>query len=233
MATHSTAPEELKVVKATLYKLLQLAPGQVFGVMADDCKGSEEETGASRRNIVEYLYKDEDCALIRRLILDSGGNKEAEDIFRTEFMEVLKTATSTESRWILEMLVTLPSVSSKAAKPETTTAYVKALANSVKAGSAAKNTTQLIELFAEFLKRQPSVDPLVALSFFERHGAAVIESLLYNNGKAALDVVKQLQGWSHKIYQQWEAGGQSHEEGKAVKRSITPMIRELLVSEAL
>lgn len=201
--------------------------------MADDCKGSEEETGASRRNILEYLYKDEDCTLIRRLILDSGGNKEAEDIFRTEFMEVLKTATATESRWILEMLVTLPSVSSKSAKPETTSAYVTALADSVNAGSRAKSTTQLIELFAEFLKRQPSVDLLVALYFFERHGAAVIESLLDNNGKAALNLVKHLQSWSRTIFEQWESGGQSNEEGKAVKRSITPMIGELLVSEAI
>jgi hypothetical protein len=218
----------LKEVKIVLDALMDMSPVHVIEVMADDCKGSEEETGASRRNIIEYLSKD--CVLFRRNHLESGQTPDAEEIFRKGFLDVLKTASASEAVMILEMLVPLPSISGPIAKKETTTSFVRALTDSLKGGSSISRSSRHIQIFASLAEKQSSLDPKAALYFFSRHGAAVIQSLLIKGDPVSLGLIKRLRGWVHEAVKQWEREALSDTDKKVVRRCLGDMLEEIAVS---
>lgn len=196
--------------------------------MADDCKGSEEETGASRRNIVEYLHKD--CAEIRKAVLESGKNAAAESVFRAGFTDVLKVTAATETMMVLDMLLPLPSITGKTAKPEATNAYLRTLADSLKPDSSTNATLGHIKLFADLVDRAPrNIDASAALSFFGKHGGAVVEAVLVKDDRSALVLVKRMLGWVDDAISSWKKSGEGSEDG-LVKDCVLAMVEELLVS---
>lgn len=221
----------MKEVKIVLDALMDMSPKDVIEVMADDCKGSEEETGASRRNIIEYLSKD--CGSFRRKFIESGAHSKIEDIFRTGFMDVLKTASSSESIMILEMLVPLPSISGTVAQKETTTGFIRALTDSLKGGSSLGRSTRHIQIFGSLAERLPSLEPKAALYFFSKHGAAVIQSMLIKGDPVSLSLIKKLRGWVQEAVKQWEKGTLMDSDKKVVRRCLEDMLEEIAVSQDL
>lgn len=219
------AERELREVKTVLNSLLAQSPIPVLSVMADDCKGSEEETGASRRNILEYLFKD--CAEFRRTTLESGKNLAAEQTFRAGFTDVLKQTAISETRMVLEMLIPLSTISGPSANVEATNAFVKALTDSLKADSSTSATTGHIHLLAVLAKRI-NLSPRSALYFFGKHGGAVVESILEKKDEEALALVKALRVWADEAIKEWKKEDTVRDDG-LVRDCVLAMIEELLV----
>lgn len=223
-----TAERELKEVKKVLIHMLQNSPIPVFGVMADDCKGSEEETGASRHNIIDYLYRE--CGTERRNFLESGRNTAAEEIFRTGFMEVLKTATKDEAKMVLEMLVPLSTISGPTAKPETTNAFARRLTDSISSQSKSREKHDYVRMFAKLAERAPAVGGRAGLYFLSKHGEAVVVAILDKKDKAVAGLMKPLRGWVDELLKLWDRGGQEQAEGDLVRDCCEPMLEEVFVS---
>jgi hypothetical protein len=222
-----TADRELSVVKSVLGKMMTMSPIPVFNVMADDCKGSEDETGASRRIIIEYLYKD--CAEFRRTVLAAGKSPAAEVAFRSNFAEVLKFASPAETTMILEMLVPLPSISGKNANRETTNAFVRSLTDSIKSSVTNKEKRRHVQLFAALAARPVSLAPELALYFFSKHGGAVVYWTLTRGDPQASSLVERLRAWAEEAVKQWQQKPASAADEKVIKRCVTEVLDELLV----
>ncbi|OCF35761.1 hypothetical protein I316_02253 [Kwoniella heveanensis BCC8398] len=186
-------PRELKHVRDSLQMLLAVSPIDVLSVMIDDCRGSEEETGASRKNIIEYLNNDakdfrkelENSAAGHGAAGDGKNAVEVERVFREGFLEVLdRVKGEGEVRMILEMLKDLPSVSGPTATADTKIRYIKAVTRSLPSTATDPETVApLIQLFVEYIERASPVDPRCALSFVSIHGKSLI-SLATSSGKS-------------------------------------------------
>lgn len=160
--------------------------------MADDCCGSEEETGASRRNILEYLSKD--AAAVRKETLESGRHPQTEKIFREGFIRVLAAAKPDEARLVVDMLLPLASISGSSiatATPEASSAFIKALATSCPRRSSISVTKALLSPLNTFLSRKPPFDPRYLLSFVALHGEALIE-LAFEGDSTAKRILEHL-----------------------------------------
>ncbi|WRT68687.1 uncharacterized protein IL334_005667 [Kwoniella shivajii] len=196
-------PRELKYVKESLQTLLSVSPIDVFGVMIDDCRGSEEETGASRRNILEYLRTD--AAETRKTILETGNNLTAEDIFRKGLFDVLQNSVSEEeSELILELLEPLSTISGKNALTKTKNRYMKALINSLPPNSTTQKTQHLTDIFKRYVGKIMPIDPRYIILFLAQHGAAVIELGLESKDPSAEWLLDGLKDWSRGVVAQWE-----------------------------
>jgi len=130
------APRELQLVRESIFILLSVSPTDVFAVMADDCKGSQEETGASRRNILEFLETAGKGPGPLRGILESGDYLDAEKVFREGFTEVLTTTAIAETRLVLGLLSPLSTVSGKNATIASTSAFIRIMTTSLHGGAA-------------------------------------------------------------------------------------------------
>ncbi|WVQ95215.1 hypothetical protein IAU59_002310 [Kwoniella sp. CBS 9459] len=225
-------PRELKHVRESLQMLLTVSPIDVLSVMIDDCRGSEEETGASRRNIIEYLYND--ARGFRRDTLEnrgaaangnSNGNGngdkehavEVERVFREGFLEVLDRVKGEEEvRMILDMLKDLPSISGQGATPETKTRFLRALTRSSapRSGANPEESASVLHIFVEYVERASPVDPRYAMSFVGVHGKALIKLALAmpsakgesDASKDSISARKALQGlrkWVDAALDQW------------------------------
>ena len=188
------APRELKHVQESLLALLSVSPADVFTVMTDDCKGSEEETGASRRNILAFL--EGPAAEARRDILESGDHVDAEKTFHSGFIDVLQTTAIAETRLVLGLLLPLSIFSGRNASPASASAFCKTLAGSLHRGSSTALTQPLIRLFAAFVGRNPPLDPRYALMFLSNHGAALIALALEKQDGVAVGLVERSRGWT-------------------------------------
>lgn len=86
---------------------MEISPVDVINVMADNCKGSETETGTSRRNVLEFLSHH--ASDQRKMLLESGKNMEAETAFKSAFESVLEvlSAGSEDRKVVLGLLESL------------------------------------------------------------------------------------------------------------------------------
>lgn len=182
----SAAPSEVKHVRQALYDLLDVSAADVLSMMAEDCKGAEEETGASRRNVLDFLQSAKEK---RAEILESGRNLEAEKVFAEGFYDVMGTTAIAETRQILGLLLPLSTVSGKNSTPHTTGKFAKALSRCLHSNSPVGLTTPLLRLWAELDKRNPRLDPRWTLYFLAEHGAAVVSLVADKDDKMAREVL--------------------------------------------
>jgi hypothetical protein len=171
-----------------LRALLEISPSDVFSVMIDDCRGSEAETGASRRNIIHYLRTD--AVALRKRVLETGEDLEAEKVFRDGFMDVVRKMGS-ERPMVLEMLLPLSTVSGKNATISQAGAFVRAIAD-LPAGS---NDPEVVHMLGDFAGRNPPLDPRDVLPFFVVHGGATVKLALQQDAAAAR-IVERLRRWA-------------------------------------
>lgn len=158
----------------------------VLSVMADDCKGVADETGAARRNVLDFLQSAKEQ---RAEIMESGKNVEAEKAFAEGFYEVMETTAIAETRRILGLLLPLSTISGKNATPQATGKFAKALTRCLHPSSSVGLTTPLLRLWAELDKRNPRLDPRWTLYFLADHGAAVVSLLAEKDDVMARDVL--------------------------------------------
>ena len=224
-----SAPKELKLVHEALCLLLSVSASDVFAVMADDCRGSEEETGASRRNILDFLQKD--AVNQRKDILESGNHQDVEATFRTGFEGVLETTAIAETRLVLGLLLPLSTISGKNATPESAGRFARTLAVSLRAGSSTPLTTPLIRLFAEFVKPNPPLEAPEALNFLAAHGAAVVLMALEKDDRAAILLIGGLTRWVDETVKLWKTkpGKGDLAENKLVPTVCSSLLSTLLV----
>jgi hypothetical protein len=150
-------------VKKALFDLLEVSPSDVFSMMAEDVKSSEEESGI---NILNFLWKD--AVSQRKEILESGRYIEAENIFSNGFYEVLPT--SRERGLILELLGTLSTISGRNGSRESIGRYAKALTKYTTSSTA-------IKMWDSFTKKA-SPDPRWTIFFLAEHGGSVIKAAI-------------------------------------------------------
>ncbi|WWC71285.1 uncharacterized protein I206_105238 [Kwoniella pini CBS 10737] len=198
-------PRELKYVKDSLHMLLTVSPPEVFSVMIDDCKNSEEDTGASRKNILEYLQTD--AAEQRKDILESGKNPETEQVFRDGLFELLKKASEDEGRMILGMLEPIPTVSGKNATDETKTKYLKALINSLPPKSPTNKVKELLISFKRYIEKAAPVDSRLAFLLLAKHGEMVIKQGLGENDFSLRWIFHRLKDWTGQAIDKWSETG--------------------------
>ena len=184
------APKELEHVRTALLTLLSVAPSDVLTVMADDCKGSEAETGASRRNILDFI--EQQAKGFRDEVLASGNNVEAEEVFRNGFYDALANCESTEKKQILGMISTVSTISGKNATAETSAEFVRHLTESIRPNSTSSSTIPYLNLFSTFLSRNPPLDPRYLILFLASHGGTVVSLAFEKADKAAIALLDRL-----------------------------------------
>ncbi len=198
--------------------------------MADDCKGSEEETGASRRNILEFL--ETPAASARKDILESGEHLEAEKVFREGFIDVLGTTAIAETRLVLGLLVPLSTVSGKNATMASASGFARTMTSSLHPGSSTALTQPLIRLFADFVTRNPSIEPRYALLFLSAHGGAVVAMAVEKQDPAAKGLVDKLRAWTSGAIVAW-SGKAAEEEQDVSASSLVPSFSRTMLDASL
>jgi hypothetical protein len=186
--TDETAPAELRHVKKALFTLLDVSPSEVFSIMAEDCKGSEADTGASRRNILEFLNTDAKAK--RRELLESGKYIEAEQTFSAGFYDVLTTTAIAETRMILGLLLPLSTISGRNSTKTSSGRYAKTLIKCLHSKSSMGMTIPLIKLWEDFAARADGLDPRWTLCFLADHGAAVVQAAMEKGDKEAKSILE-------------------------------------------
>ena len=223
------APRELKYVRDSLYTLMAVDPAEVFGIMADDCKGSEDETGASRRNILDFL---EQSAQQRADILESGNNVEAEQVFRDGFISALPTCALAETRQVLGLLLPLSTISGRNASEERATDFCKTLTASLHHGSSQVLAAPLVRLFADLTKRTALVDARAALAFLGAHGGAVV-GLAMDGDETGRAVVERMKNWVSRAIDAWRSSRKADAdltEAKVLPQLCSTILGAFLVS---
>ena len=155
-------------------------------MMAEDCKSSEDETGASRRNILDFLVGAKEK---RAEILESGKHINAEHVFADVFYEVMATTAFPETRQILSLLLPLSTISGRKATSETTARYAKRLTRSLRPDSSVVLTTPLVRLWMDLEKRMSWFDNRWSIFFLADHGAAVVSLLEEKKDKQARELL--------------------------------------------
>ncbi|WVQ68536.1 uncharacterized protein L199_006745 [Kwoniella botswanensis] len=223
-------PRELRYVKESLQTLFSVSPSEVFQVMIDDCKNTEEETGTSRLNILHYLQND--LAEQRKEMLESGINTEAEDVVREGFFEILEHANERENKIILGILENISTISGKNVKQKTKSRYIKALIRSVPSKSSIEKTQPLLESFRRYIEKASPIDPRVGILFSAKHGGVFIKQAMSKNDSTAIWMVNRLKGWTREVLDKWTLKGddQDLEEDNLapafVKNVLPPFLDE-------
>lgn len=225
------APGELEHVKQSLHTLLSISPAEVLTVMGDACCGSEEETGASRRNILDYLRRD--AADLRRNVLESGTNPDAEKAFREGFIRAMGLAQADEAKTIIDLLLPLSSITGQTATTETASSFLKALATSLPRRSDISSTKPYLTALDTFLTRRPPFEPRYLLSFVALHGEALIE-LAFEGDAAARNIVESLRVPVLRSVDAWrsnkDVGDAILKERDVVKAFATEVVAGVVVS---
>ncbi|KAK8854546.1 hypothetical protein IAR55_003285 [Kwoniella newhampshirensis] len=222
----ASQPKELKYVRESLHTLLAVSPFDVFSVIVDDCRAqSEDETGVSRRNIIEFLYHD--ARDDRRGYCESGKYPQVEDVFREGFLEVLsmtKGIGREEKEKIIKMLIPLPSVSGDKATEGTREVFCRSLIKLISTKSSPEETQPIIGLFKEFLDRSTTAnDPRIPLLLFATHGTAVTKLGMEKNEPTAKKLITDLSGYAEGALKIWGRG----ERGDTLSEEIlTPQVIE-------
>lgn len=247
--------QELKYVRESLHTLLSVAPADVFSVMADDCRGSEEETGASRQNILKFLSSADPSTGIspdtRRTLLESGKHTDVEDVFREEFLSVVSQHQQgqggmgkDEKMTILKLVIPLSTVTGQ----NTTTPTVKRVSNLivdlVPPGSPAKEVQPVAQLFNTFIsslslspfpvqrKTENVLDPRIPITFFAKHGQAITQ-LALGNDLPSRKMVEGLKMWAEEALRRWQVGRRGVHRGDGEQDMDVETAREKVVKQIL
>lgn len=222
--------QELKYVRESIHTLLAVSPADVFSVMADDCRGSEEETGASRQNILRFLSPPSPSSStgisldMRRRLLESGDHTDVEDVFREEFLGVVtptqqnqngqsKGISKDEKMTILKLVIPLSTVTGRNATTPTVRRVSNLIIDLVPSGSQAKEVQPVVQLFNSFISslslsqqgnEKPNVlDPRLPIVFFAKHGQAITQ-LALGNDIPSRKMVEGLKVWSEDSLRRWQ-----------------------------
>jgi hypothetical protein len=209
-----------------------VSPSEVFSVMLDDFRGSEEETGASRRNILSFLYKD--ASEQRKVILESGNNLDAEKIFRNGFTDIIPSLPWSEGVKVLSMLARLSTISGKKATVDMSGEYLRTLRKALKGDEGNDKVGGLIKVFEEFLGRRPPVDPRAVLVFLSAHGEGIVRLALEKEDRPSREfLLHGLAEYVEDSVKKWNVGGkdQEFEEGKVGPDFCEGLLRGLKVSK--
>ncbi|ODN92114.1 hypothetical protein L198_05786 [Cryptococcus wingfieldii CBS 7118] len=210
----ASQPRELEAVTKALVELLFIAPLDVFSVMADDCKGSEAETGASRDNILRFL-KYQGAPALKKL-LHSGNHRNAEERFRNEFEGVLSSGGLglEEKVTVINLLVPLSTVSGANAPTESTNQFIKLLTDSIPSMTPIADKSRVTHIMKELVDRlhqyhpnNPPYDARYILYFFSVHGAGLTFSLFKpeRDGRAK-ELLEGLKEWLAQAEVLWSFG---------------------------
>ncbi|WWC90429.1 uncharacterized protein L201_005364 [Kwoniella dendrophila CBS 6074] len=205
-------PRELKYVKESLQTLLSVSPTEVFSVMMDDCKNSEEETGASRRNILEYIQHD--TAQQRKELFETGKHIEAENILREGLFDIQQNATQEERTIILGILEPMFSVSTGIASAETKKKYVKALITSIPPKSPSEQIQPLIVKFRNYITKTSPIDSRLGILFISRYGEFIVSQALGKNDPTPKWLLDKLKEWTSAAVDRWSSGDNDKELGE-------------------
>jgi hypothetical protein len=83
---------------------MEISPLDVFSVMLENCKGNEAETGASRRNVLDFLLNH--AAKQRQALLQSGKHEEVQAAFKAGLENVMRSlGADSEEREVLSALL--------------------------------------------------------------------------------------------------------------------------------
>nr|KIR49342.1 hypothetical protein I312_01497 [Cryptococcus bacillisporus CA1280] len=198
--------------------------------MADDCRGSEEETGASRQNILKFLSPPSPSSSTgisldtRRRLLESGDHTDVEDVFREEFLGVInptqqsqngqsKGISKDEKMTILKLVIPLSTVTGRNATTPTVGRVSNLITDLVPPGSQAKEVQPVVQLFNSFIsslslsqqdkEKQNLLDPRLPIVFFAKHGQAITQ-LALGNDMPSRKMVEGLKVWSEESLRRWK-----------------------------
>ncbi|ODO05747.1 hypothetical protein I350_04808 [Cryptococcus amylolentus CBS 6273] len=210
----ASPPRELEAVTQALVDLLFIAPLDVFSVMADDCKGSEAETGASRDNILRFL-KYQGAPALKKL-LHLGNHRNAEERFRNEFEGVLSSGGLglEEKMTVISLLVPLSTVSGANARTESTNRFIKLLTDSIPSMTPIADKARVTHIIKELVDRlhqyhpnNPPYDARYILYFFSVHGAGLTFSVFKPEGDGrAKGLLEGLKEWMAQAEVSWSFG---------------------------
>ncbi|TYJ57261.1 hypothetical protein B9479_001994 [Cryptococcus floricola] len=210
----ASQPRELEAVTQALVDLLFIASPDVFSVMADDCKGSEAETGASRDNILRFL-KYQGAPALKKL-LHSGNHRDAEERFRNEFEGVLSSGGLglEEKVTVINLLVPLSTVSGANARAESTNQFIKLITDSFPSMTPIADKSRVTHILKELVGRlhqyhpnNPPYDARYILYFFSVHGAGLTFSLFKPEGDGrAKEMLEGLKEWLAQAEVLWSFG---------------------------
>lgn len=255
----ATEDQELKYVRESLHTLLSVSPADVFSVMADDCRGSEEETGASRQNILKFLSPSSaDLSTgisldTRRALLESGKHTDVEDVFREEFLSVVSQHQhgqggmgKDEKMTILNLVIPLSTVTGQNATTPTVKRVSHLIIDLVPPGSPAKEVQPVVQLFNTFIssltlapfpaqqRRENVLDPRVPITFFAKHGQATTQ-LALGNDVPSRNMVEGLKLWVEEALRGGAKGGDGEEEMdvETVREKVVKQILPALLASPL
>lgn len=250
--------QELKYVRESIHTLLAVSPADVFSVMADDCRGSEEETGASRQNILKFLSPPSPSSSTgisldtRRRLLESGDHTDVEDVFREEFLGVItpvqqsqngqsKGISKDEKMTILKLVIPLSTVTGRNATTPTVRRVSNLITDLVPPGSQAREVQPVVQLFNSFIsslslsqqdkEKQNVLDPRLPIVFFAKHGQAITQ-LALGNDMPSRKMVEGLKVWSEESLRRWKGRDMNVEVDVEVTREkvVKQILPALLAS---
>ncbi|ORX38269.1 hypothetical protein BD324DRAFT_346271 [Kockovaella imperatae] len=186
-------PRELRLIHEQIFTLLSISPNDVFAVALDDIRANEE-TGASRQNIINFLSRDAKPKLDS--LLSEGDHQDAEEMLQNGLEDVCATASGEDKEAILNLMGSLPRISGPRASSSAVRRFVKFVTRSVKAGSSVDKTAPIVKVFAGFAKRAPSdLDAVEALAFPADHGTAMISLSLEKRDESAMTILDKTVRW--------------------------------------
>jgi hypothetical protein len=199
-------------------------------MMAEDCKSSSEDDGASRRKILDFLQND--ARAQRKEILESGRYVQAEETFSTGFYDVLSTARPgfTETIQILGLLMTLSVVSGRNATRDTMGRFSKVLTQSTRSKKDVAQTQSLIRLWDEFSTKAENLDPRWAIYFLAEHGALVVELAIEKDDKVAKRILELINAHTSS---RWRRYMENREDKDLEARQLIPLYAQTVLEAAL
>jgi hypothetical protein len=199
--------------------------------MAEDCKGSEAETGASRRNILEFLNTDAKSQ--RKELLESGKYIEAENTFSSGFYDVLSTTAIAETRLILSLLLPLSTISGRNCTRASSGKFAKTLIKCLHPKSSIGLTMLLIKLWDDFTTKADGLDPRWMICFLADHGEAVVQAALEKGDKEAKSILEYPNTNTSKRLGRYFARDNDRSEPELETRKLIPVFAQTMLDPVL
>jgi hypothetical protein len=206
---------------------MAVSPVETIEILAEECRNADG--GDARRNIIDFLEKY--SAAQRAELLYSGKNLKVEDTFSREFERLIKSASEPgEAIAIVRMLIPLSTISGKNARREDAARFTKVIAEAVSSNAPANAREEIIEVFDEFLSRNPPVDPREILRFYGVHGRTFAKMALDGKSKGVMRQVEMLKKVVSEALELWRRGSNEPDESKIAPNFCRAILSRTLVS---
>lgn len=211
--------------------LLDVAPGDVFEVVVDDCKASEGETGASRGQIIDYLSS-QSVSIGERLIRIKRDSP-AQRAIQMGFTGVLPLFSTTEKRVTYDLLLQLPALNGRESNENATAELLRSLRDTTK-GDDPNEVKLLAHVLLVLEEKRSNVDARWFLVCLAKHGERLAQIALEEKGGEADEVIHALDDWVYDAAKLWRRGRDAAipkdlYEQTLVKETSTALIAGLLV----